>query len=83
MSPGAPEPQSPAIPSGDQGEKEYPGGTTGDNLEEEDGRNPEIRVPVKTKDGRLMQPPSVEEDAKEEERQWRTPPTHGRDKRCE
>ncbi|KAJ1209560.1 hypothetical protein NDU88_004934 [Pleurodeles waltl] len=66
-----------AIPSGDQGEKGYPGGTAGDNPEEEDGGNLEIRVPSETKDGLPRRPTSVEEDTEEEERRRRTPATYG------
>ncbi|KAJ1214390.1 hypothetical protein NDU88_002009 [Pleurodeles waltl] len=75
------EPHSQATPGGDHGEKEYPRGTAEDSPEEEDIGNPEIRVPVKTKDGRSTRPALVEEDAKDEDRQWCEPPSKDGDER--
>ncbi|KAJ1119460.1 hypothetical protein NDU88_007645 [Pleurodeles waltl] len=70
-------PHIPATPGGDRCRKECPGGITDVSPEREDVGNPEIRVPVTTKDGQPTRSASVEEegDAKDEDRQRREPPS--------
>ncbi|KAJ1093005.1 hypothetical protein NDU88_006115 [Pleurodeles waltl] len=76
-------PGRPAALSSDPQERGYPGGTTGDNLEGEDGGNLEIQIPSETKDGPQRRPASEEEDPEGKERRWRTPATDdGRPRDC-
>ncbi|KAJ1181884.1 hypothetical protein NDU88_007083 [Pleurodeles waltl] len=53
--------ERPAVINSDPREEGYPGGTAGYNPEEEDGGNPEIRIPAETKDGVLRRPASRKE----------------------